>query len=79
MNQATLQPITETLTNTPISTAEAHYQSEYDRLTKQIYFDGEYWQLYVKKGIIINVINMKQRWLRKGDKQNESATYFNTR
>lgn len=60
MQTITLQPITETLINKPISTAEAYYQSEFDRLTKQIYFDGEYWQLFVKNGIIVNVINMKQ-------------------
>lgn len=60
MQAIQLQPITETLINKPHSTAETYYKSEFDRLTKQIYFDGEYWQLFVKNGIIVNIVNMKQ-------------------
>jgi hypothetical protein len=55
-----LHPICKTLLNKPLTQAEQYYKSDYDRLTKQIEYDGEYYQLIVKNGIIINIVNMKQ-------------------
>lgn len=51
----------ETLLNKHITAAEAYYMNNFDRLTKQIYIDGEYWQLYCKNSIITSIVNMKQK------------------
>jgi hypothetical protein len=61
MQTTTITPITEKLLNKPHNEAEAYYISDFDRLTKQIYYDGEYWQLYIKNGTITNIKNMKER------------------
>ena len=60
-NMITTTTITETLLNNPITHAEPYYKSDFDRLTKQIYYNGEYYQLIVSDGIIAKVINMKDR------------------
>lgn len=55
-------PITEKLINKPITQAERYYKSDFDRLTKQIKHNGEYFQLITNnQGIIIKVCNMKDR------------------
>jgi hypothetical protein len=60
--QATLlHPIYKTLLNRPITQAESYFKSDYDRLTKQINVDGEYYQLFVTNGIITKILNMKER------------------
>ena len=61
MQATTMQPIHSILLNKPVTQAEAYYKSDYDYLTRQIYYDGEYYQLFVKNGIIVNIINMKER------------------
>jgi hypothetical protein len=53
--------ITEKLLNKPQNEAEAYYISDFDRLTKQIYYCGEYWQLYIKNGMIIKIQGLKER------------------
>jgi regulation of enolase protein 1 (concanavalin A-like superfamily) len=52
--------IINNLYNKPITEADKYYKSSYDRLTKQIQLDGEYYQIFSKNGIIINIVNMKQ-------------------
>lgn len=54
-------PITGKLLNKPQDEAEQYYKSDFDRLTKQIYYDGENYQLYVTNGTITNIKNMKER------------------
>jgi hypothetical protein len=61
MKTAISPPIHKTLLNKPITHAEQYYKTDFDRMTKQIYYDGEYCQLYFKNGIITNVKNMKER------------------
>lgn len=58
MNQ-TVSKIHQLLLNRTVSTADQYYKCEFDRLTKQIYYDGEYWQLFVSNGIITKIVNMK--------------------
>jgi hypothetical protein len=61
MQMTTNTPITEMLLNKPYTRAEQYYKSDFDRLTKQIYYSGEYYQLYVTNGTITNIRNMKER------------------
>jgi hypothetical protein len=55
------QTTIESLINQPQETANQYYKSYYDRLTKQIELNNEYWQLYIANGTIVNVRNMKER------------------
>jgi regulation of enolase protein 1 (concanavalin A-like superfamily) len=61
MQTITNTPITETLLNKPLTQAESYFKSDFDRLTKQIEINKEYYQLYIKNGIIIKILNMKER------------------
>lgn len=53
--------ITETLLNKSITQAESYFKSDFDRLTKQVEYNGEYYQLYVINGMIVKIKNMKER------------------
>jgi regulation of enolase protein 1 (concanavalin A-like superfamily) len=61
MQTITNTSITETLLNKPLTQAESYFKSDFDRLTKQIEINKEYYQLYIKNGIIIKILNMKER------------------
>lgn len=61
MNLTTISTTLETLLNKPITAVQAYYMNDFDRLTKQIYIDGKYYQLYCKNGIITSIISMKQK------------------
>jgi hypothetical protein len=61
MQTITNTPITETLLNKSITQAEQYFKSDFDRLTKQIEVNKEYYQLYIKNEIITKILNMKER------------------
>ena len=53
--------ILENLLNKAENNAEQYYISEFDRMVKQIYINNEYWQLYIKNGIITKIQSMKEK------------------